>query len=307
MRPTYSLCCVVDRHPRFHVELVLWAICVGRHLRHRARPVVYAVGGHLPSDLAGWLAGRNFEIRALTPPVPAAPHCNKIGPFLDHHETDFTVVCDTDLFFIADPGIYLRAPRFKAAPNNHALPPSRVFKSILEGCGLQRRYRPGLSLFAGPDGTRETHVNNVSAGIVAAPRHRTGELARTWRKWALWLIENRSLLEAWGVHVDQVGFALALEELAEDVEFFPPQVNAVLHLLTEISTGIGFHLTTGHIPAFPGRFNPDRTLVVDGLASGMADSINTLNACIGEAVDQIRSLASTRDHMDKFLNPGWQR
>jgi hypothetical protein len=115
------------------------------------------------------------------------------------------------------------------------------------------------------------------------------------------------MLGAWGVHVDQVAFALALEELHEDVEFLPPQINTILHLFEEISTCVAVHLTTGHIPSFPHRFNADRTLKTDDLSEGMADSPARLNGCILEATRKIAQLASTRDHYDKFLNPFWLR
>jgi hypothetical protein len=140
-----------------------------------------------------------------------------------------------------------------------------------------------------------------------APSRRANELARRWKKWALWLVENRNLLERWAVHVDQVAFALALEELGEDVEFLPPQVNAILHLLEEVSSCIAVHLTTGHIPSYPERFNADRTLKADGLSEGMAEALERLNRSILDATKKIAELRSTREHYDKFLNPFWTR
>ena len=109
-------------------------------------------------------------------------------------------------------------------------PPAHIFRTILLASGLNRPYRPGISLFKGIDGRRETHINNVSAGIIVAPSRRANELARRWKKWALWLVKIEICSDGWAVHVDQVAFALALEELGEDVEFLPPQVNAILHL-----------------------------------------------------------------------------
>ena len=65
----------------------------------------------------------------------------------------------------------------------------------------------------------------------------------------MWLVEHNHLLESWAFHVNQLSFALTMEELREDVEFLPPQVNTILHLLPEIATVRAFHLTTGHIPS----------------------------------------------------------
>jgi hypothetical protein len=304
--PTFALCCIVDEHPRFYVEFVLWAICVRNSLPERFRPFVYSIG-EVPRDLLDWAGEFGVQAVLAAPVVEGSPHSNKIAPFFDDHGAEFTIVCDTDLFFVADPGELLTSNRFRAAPNNHCNPPPRIFQSILAASGLDRPYRPGVALFKGGEGLRETHINNISAGIVVAPSERAAELAEKWRKWAAWLVKNRGLLEAWGVHVDQVAFALAMEELDEDVEFLPPQINVILHLLGEISTCYALHLTTGHLPAFPHLLNADRTLATDGLAEGVRARLDGLNDGILEAVEVIRALPSTRDHLDKFLNPAWRR
>lgn len=305
-KPTLALCCVVDAHPRFYVECVLWVLCATRNLPDHFKPFVYAVGS-VPHDLLDWVASQGVEVRSAAPVIQESPHSNKIAPFLASHDADFTIVCDADLYWIADPSHLLASPRIRAAPNNHACPPPRIFRSILSVCGLDRPYRPGMALFKGSEGARETHINNISAGIVIAPRDRAHGLAEAWKKWAAWLVRNRHLLEGWAVHVDQVGFALAMEELSEDVEHLCPHVNTVLHLLDEISTCYALHLTTGHIPHFPKLFNADRTLVLNGLAEGVRTGLSRLNQRIVEAVEVIAALPSTRDHLDKFLNPAWAR
>jgi hypothetical protein len=127
------------------------------------------------------------------------------------------------------------------------VPPPRIFKSLLAASGLDRGYRPGVALFRGEEGIRETHINNISSGVVVAPAARSRDFARLWKKWAMWLVEHNHLLESWAFHVNQLSFALTMEELREDVEFLPPQVNTILHLLPEIATVRAFHLTTGHI------------------------------------------------------------
>ncbi len=303
---TFALCCVLDENPRFYVEFILWAICVRRNLPRNFRPICYAVGS-IPRDLLDWIIEQDIKIVPSAPMVEGSPHSNKIAPFFDPHDADFTVVCDADLFFVADPSGLVTSDRFRAAPNNHCNPPPRIFQAILAASGLGRPYRPGVALFNGGHGLRETHINNISAGIVVAPNSRAMALAVQWKKWANWLVLNRELLEGWAVHVDQVAFALAMEEMREDVELLPPQVNTILHLLGDISTIYAIHLTTGHIPAFSQMFNADRTMATDGLQEAVAAGLERLNDAIREAVRVICALPSTRDHLDKFLNPAWIR
>jgi len=303
---TFTLACVVDRHPRFHVELILWALCARAHLpESRFDPVVYFVDA-APPDLVEWLRRQRIEVRSTPTLIAASPHCNKIAPFAERHDGAVTLVADADLFFVEDFSGLLRSARFRAPPNNHCNPPPAVFRTVLAAAGVGD-YRPGLALYRGAGGIRETHVNNISAGLVAAPPSRSRELAAAWLKWARWVVEHRHLLDRWAVHVDQIAFALAMEDMKEDVELLPAQTNAVLHLLAEVETVYGFHLTTGHIPRFPERFNADRTLSADGVAGGVAAAIGRLNDCIAEAVGVIAALPSTRDHMEMFLNPGWRR
>jgi hypothetical protein len=232
----FTLCCVIDENPRLYVELVLWTICVKRYLPpDRFRIIVYFLGA-APPDLVDWVGAADIEMRCAETVVEGAPHCNKIAPFFDRHRADCTIVCDSDLFFVEDPSPLITSMRFRAPPNNHCNPPPHIFKAILAATGLDRACRPGIALCKGASGMRETHINNISGGIIVAPEVRSGEFAGLWKKWALWLVANRPLLGPWEVHVDQVAFALTMEQLQEDVEFLPPQVNTILHMLDEIAT-----------------------------------------------------------------------
>ena len=304
---TFTLACVVDRHPRFHVELVLWIIAVKRYLpRSRYEPIVYHLG--LPADLAEYVADREVEMRRIPRVVVEGHrHCNKIHPFLDDHRTDYTVVTDTDVYFVEDPSGFFTSDRPRAPPNNHSVPSPDVFRAVLAASGMGRGYRPGTALFRGGHGSRETLLNNVSAGVVALPSRCRRRFARCWIEWAKWLVEHREMLREGGGHVDQVAFALACEEMREDVEFLPPQINTVLHLLEDVSSIYAFHLSSGHVPQFPSRFNADRTLRREGLSAGAARAVDRLNLCIGEAVDDIAALPSVRGCMEKFLNPRYDR
>jgi len=305
---SFTVSCVVDENPRLYVELILWTICVKRYLpQNRYHLILYHIGDCL-QGVASWLETQGMEIRHVAAQViEGSPHCNKIAPFFDAHETDYTIVCDTDLYFVRDPADLFSSDRVRTAPNNHCNPPATVFESILAQSGLGRSYRPGITLFRGQHGLRETHVNNISGGLIAVPNRRRAIFSSLWSKWAQWLVKNRALLGQWAVHVDQVAVALAMEELEEDVEFLPPQTNTILHLLEEINSVYAFHLSTGHIPQFPQRFNRDRTLNTTGCSEGVVEAGIRLNACINEAIRVISAIPSLRSHAEKFLNPNWNR
>jgi len=303
----YTLCCAVDANPRLHVELVLWLTCVGLSLPPgRDRVVIYVVDS-VPEDLMAWLQGQNCELRRLAAPIiQTSPFCNKIAPLLDGSDSPYTIVCDTDLYFVGDFAVFLNSDRVRAAPNNQCNPPPRIFRSVLAASGLDRHYRPGVALIKGREGLRETHINNISAGFVAVPA-RMSAFGELWRKWAGWLSENDALLEKWDDHVDQVAFALTMENIGEDVEFLPPQVNAILHCLPEFDTIHAFHLSSAHIPRYPNLFNEDRTLNLSTLNGGVAQAAARLNVAIRAAGEAILGIPSLAKHWEMFLNPGWRR
>jgi hypothetical protein len=303
----HTLATVIDLHPRFRVELILWATCVDAAIpRADFRPLVYFID-EAPSDLAQWLDRRGIEHRIAASPVPLSPHCNKLLPFLDSQPTDHVVFADADLYFVANPAGLIAPGTIQAAPNNHCNPPGRVFRELLAAVGLAHAYLPGVSLMANADGSRETYLNNISAGIVGMPAATAAEFAPRWMEKARWLIAHRHLLGPWAVHVDQVGFALAMAERNEQVLFLPPQANLVLHMLAQCDTAYAFHLTTGHVPHFPARFHPDGQLSDADASPTMKNSLGVLNACIACAREEILRLPSTRNHIDMFLNPSWLR
>jgi len=305
----HLLACVVDRHPRFYVELVLWAHCVHRHLpRDRVRPVVYFVG-EVETELSAWLASLGIESRASRVVVDGSPHCNKIHPFLEPEARAFatTIVTDVDVYFLADPLPLIRQDHVSAAPNMHCSPPPGIYRKILQRCMPGKVARPSLSIFPDDDGLRETFDTNINGGVVSIPGADANAFAERWCFWARWLVEHRDLLGAWAVHVDQVGFALAIEESGRLHHPLPPNANAMLELLPQLENLYAAHLTTGHIPKFASRFGADRHLDADGYRPGVRAAVERLNACVDAALEDIGRLRPTRDYRHMFLNPYWTR
>ena len=179
--------------------------------------------------------------------------------------------------------------------------PGFIFKEILKRAGLKRPYRPGLSILPGRNQMRETHLNNINAGIIALATEFAAEFASSWKLWAKWLVNNRDLLGEWAVHVDQVAFSLACEDLKFDVEFLPPQANLMLELMPMVEVAYALHVTGAHIGQFASRFNADRTLSKEGLQEGVVGAVGRFNACVVEAAREILKLPSTREHLALLL------
>ncbi|MEL7409485.1 MAG: class I SAM-dependent methyltransferase, partial [Cyanobacteria bacterium J06558_2] len=80
-----------------------------------------------------------------------------------------------------------------------------------------------------------TFANNFNGGFYAVPGNLIKHLGERWHYWALWLIENCSILKRINKqdHVDQISFAMASHELSLSVEQINRQFNYPLHLEEE--------------------------------------------------------------------------
>ena len=284
----------------------MWALCYNKFLKgHSDAEVIFV--NCFPSDLVEFLGSLGIQSRRARALIDDSPHCNKIIPFLEEADYEYVIVCDSDLYFVDELQPFLRSKNIRAAPNNHCNPPRHIYEILFANLGWKNRYRGGVSLLRNQTGSRETYYNNISAGIVALPRHIRCDFAQEWTKKAEWLVENSDLLDRWVVHIDQVSFALTCEELGLDVDFLPPQVNAVLGLLNAVEVPVAFHLTSAHIPLYRAAMRADGTFNPDAFRSVKRTQFVKLNNLILEARNVIAQLPSTREHQHTFLNPEWRR
>ncbi|WP_299693844.1 hypothetical protein [uncultured Tateyamaria sp.] len=297
-----TLTTVVDDHPRFWCEFVLWLLCANARTA-MAKRVYFTCTP--PAGLVAFANARGCDIRRADRLIAASPHCNKLIPFLDPTAPGDQIVTDSDVFLTGDLQPFLRPDRVRLPPNNHGNPPLAIFREVFAAAGL-RPPEPGVALFTRVDGQRETFGGNVSAGVIAIPAaHR--DLAHVWHKWALWLVERTEMLGRFAVHVDQVSFALAMQETDVRFQFLPPQANAVLQILPEITDLHALHLTSGHIPQYPQWFAADGTLKADAINPALADPIARYNLCVREANTVIATIPELAAFAENFLNPAYRR
>lgn len=280
------LCCIVDNHPRFYWEYLVWVLCADKYVdRTKVDLKAYFING-CPADLVHF-GDKHGVIAAVKDTFShESPHCNKILPTLDeeNYEYDHIIVTDTDLFIVDDVTVYCNEQDIRLAPNNHNNPPSELYQRIFNAIGFGN-IRGGVALFTNQTGTRESYVNNNSGGILLLPKKHYSTFPEKWAKWANYLIANRALLARWAIHVDQVSLAIAMEEIGQDINFLPPQVNCVLELLPQLNNVMAFHLAKTHRERFDAWFNEDNTLKSNVFSPFIARSIKRLNEEIREAND----------------------
>lgn len=307
MSATY--CCVVDNHPRFMLESLVWLHCLKQHIREEDRCVIGFINTQ-PDDVIDYVESQGAETFFAETLFSESPHCNKILPLLhgQHRHSDQIVITDSDLYMVENLSGFLPLDRVRMPPNNHCNPPLWVFEQIFQAAGLPTPVREGVSLFPSEiDGLRDTCINNVSGGVLMCPSHMADELAERWRYWAAWLIRHRGLMDRWKIHVDQVGVAMAAEEMGRDIDFLPPQLNAVLALLDHVTRVRSFHITPAHVPQFPALFRADKTLEPSCFQAEMQPAVEKLNTGIRRATAAAENLPSVHGFIPCFHNPKWSR
>jgi hypothetical protein len=131
------------------------------------------------------------------------------------------VFSDCDKVYFEAIKLWIRGSTVKAAPFV-SRPPFRVFEHLFE---VNRLGAPRFCLRV-PDKAVEgsdarTVPGNVNGGTYIVPAALIGSIEQAWRKWIDWLLGNLDMISEWHRNVDQIAFALAMEELDLDVAELP--------------------------------------------------------------------------------------
>lgn len=227
--------CVVDEHPRFHLEVLRWYAALSEVAGVTPEDLVVHVVGGSTSDVLDFLRSEGVAVRSVDPFDARSPHCNKISGALrlaeDDPEEGLVVLCDTDVVVLDDPRrTDVPAGAIAGKLVDAPLPPLKVLLRVFEAAGL--RAPPEIPLPWDPDQLTVSGNNNGGLYLVQGPLLRG--IATAWGYWAMWILDRLEILENWAVHVDQVAMAMALS--AETLASVPLDVrwNTPIHDPTRI-------------------------------------------------------------------------
>jgi 2-polyprenyl-3-methyl-5-hydroxy-6-metoxy-1,4-benzoquinol methylase len=234
MDPPGFFSCVVDDHPRFHLDALRWLASLTAVAGVDPTRLVVHVVGNTDSDAMDTLRAEGVAVHPVAAFDPRSPHCNKISGALRlaAEGVDGTaVLCDTDVAVVEDPRtLALPAGSIGAKLVDAPVPPLTVLTGVFEAAGVT--LPPVVPLPWGPGD--QTLSGNCNGGLYLVPGPMLAPVATAWEHWARWLLDRTGLLDQWTVHLDQVAMALAMA--AEGFGFHPldPRWNTPTHDLGRI-------------------------------------------------------------------------
>ncbi len=226
--------CVVDEHPRFHLDALRWFASLTTIAGVDPRDLVIHVVGTDGSDALTYLRSRGVTVRAVEAFDPRSPHCNKVAGALRLAREGLgrpVVLCDTDIVVLEDPRTIDIPPGSIAGKVvDTPVPPLEVLHDIFAAAGLAPP--PTTSLPWGQN--QVTVAGNSNGGLYLIPAPVLPILAPAWETWAHWLLDRRELLLDWTFHLDQVAMVLALTAQGIASEELDVRWNTPIHDLRRI-------------------------------------------------------------------------
>jgi SAM-dependent methyltransferase len=269
--------CVVDAHPRFHLDALRWFASLTRLAGVDPADLVVHSVGPARTDVLKYLQARGVAVREIEPFDSRSPHCNKIAGALRlaaEKRHGLLVLTDSDVVVCEDPR-QLQVPSDKVGMTavNMANPPLEVLTSAFAAAGLPLPRRTAIPWQPG----ESTVAGNGNGGLYLVPGVLLPDLARAWAHWAGWLLVRRDLLAAWAHYVDQVAMAMALaaesiETLELDIRWnLPIHVPAIIPADPPIPAIIHYHQ----------QVSPTGQVLSTGLAA-IDRRVQDANAALGD-------------------------
>jgi hypothetical protein len=284
-----SIACVVDNHPRFHLEALRWYACLTEVAGVDPSDLVVHVVGPLTSEPLCHLESKGVTVRPIDRFDGRSPHCNKIAGALrlaEEARDGVVVLSDADTAILDDPRRIERPDRSLSAKTvDWPLPPIEVLTRIFDTAGVP--IPPDVQLPWGPD--ERTFAANCNGGIYILDRALLPQVSSAWATWAKWLLDRSELLEEWSVYVDQVAMALALA--AETTEWHSLDVG--WNTPTHDQTRIPPDPPRPHMLHYHQEVDPSGLIRLVGRAS-IDGQIDIANAAIEKVFNEVAPSATLR-------------
>jgi len=232
-RIVYS--CIVDTHPKFRNQA---RIIIATLLSVGVLPddIIIHVAPDVPAETREAVAAMGVCIMELKPIAIGGGYFNKIAQLqmLGSVKASTYVLCDTDLAFLESLSAYAGSSVTWAKPVDAENPPLERLEAMRMRAGI--RATPRIALTTSK--RLPTYATNCNGGVYILPRRTLLKLFLPWQEYARLASMAQDLLGRYVVSADQIGFALAMLYLEEDVAELPVELNF------SATSGHWSHMTT---------------------------------------------------------------
>ena len=176
-------------------------------------------------EIVAYLKKIGVRTGALAPTIDGT-YCNKINQLkILPPDCETVILCDTDLAFIEMADALASARRAVAKPVDYQNPPLERLEALRLAAGIAEKPR----LVDTTIDKLPTFSTNCNGGLYILPGTLVSRLVQPWLDFACFAFQRRDILDKWTTHADQIGFALAMLSLGEDVEILPVEYNFPMH------------------------------------------------------------------------------
>lgn len=211
-----AISCVIDHDPRFLTQArLLLASLRGAGIRQDDAGTVLVV--HVPQAMADApTLGPLRQLGALIQPYEAfaagrGAYCNKLVQFRTKalRQADRVLLLDADMLFLRDPRALFDPDAVRAKIVDFPLPPAEKWQPLFHEAGFAQ-----VATAATDFAPRTlTPARNCNGGAYYLPKAAFAALAEAWPRWSRHCLTQEALLGEHLHHADQLGFALAMQEL----------------------------------------------------------------------------------------------
>jgi SAM-dependent methyltransferase len=229
--------CVLDTHPRFHLEALRWYATLRRFAGvDSSSLVLHVVGLEARHEVPDFLRSEGVVVRPVAPFDPRSPHCNKIAGALSLARQppcgdETCVLTDTDLVLFDDPRT-IDLPRESLGMKvvDWSLPEISVLRHVFHAAGLPLPPERPVGLRP----TETTLRGNGNGGLYVLHRSLLPTVADAWSRWARWLLDEDALRKACDPHSDQVALALAIAAEGISLHDLDVSWNTPIHFVEDL-------------------------------------------------------------------------
>jgi hypothetical protein len=235
---TVKFSCVMDQHPRFAEQALVWASSLLTYGGQEPDSLVIHAVGEGASECKRVADSWGIAFRIVGPFDKRHPNSNKLVQLESEalHSADYVVLCDCDTAFCQDISSWIMGDAIRARIASLTGLPPRRWEKVFRMAGLSLPAARVQAMLNGLD-TLPTYCNG---GIYILPQPLFQKLREVWPYWDRWLLDRRDLIRPFEAFADQISFAMSCEELDLKVDHLPLELN-----FDGVSRPSGLHRVVG--------------------------------------------------------------